>query len=143
MTTRTALLFLLGFVAVSQLFASHQRARLDGQREATSQAVTDLARVADAVRTWTATAQSGGGVARLADVELADLGLDGSPCATDVAAGSADDAACFDSPDLHIELRRDSVAAVEIVATTRDADVLAKARVRGPGRDAVAIEIVR
>ena len=142
MTTRTALLFLLGFVAVSQLFASHQRVRLDDRREATNQAVTDLARVANAVQTWTAAAQAGGGVARLTDVELADLGLDGSPC-THATGDATGDAACFDSPDLHIELRRDSAAGVEIVATGRRADVLAKARVRGPGHDAVDIEIVR
>ena len=138
MTQRTALLFLLGFVAVSQLFASHQRVRVNDQREATNQAVTDLARVANAVQTWSAETQAGGGVARLADVELTDLGLDGSPC-----ANASEDAACFNSPDLHIELRRDSASGVEIMAAGRNADVLARARVRGQGHDAVDIEIVR
>ena len=106
--------------------------------EATNQAATDLARVANAVQTWTAEAQAGGGVARLTDVELVDPGLDGSPCAV-----AADDAACFDSPDLHVEMRRDSAAGVEIVAAGRNAGVLAEARVRGQGRDAVDTEIAR
>ena len=139
MTTRTAFFILLGIIAVSQFMATHQRVRLDTQREATNQAVTDLARVASAVQTWTAeTQRAGGGVARLSDVELNDLGLAGSPCADPTT-----DAACFDSPDLHIELRRDSTRGVEIMAAGRNAEVLARARVRGAERGDVDIEILR
>ncbi len=139
MSTRTALLFLLGFIAVSQFMATHQRVRVNDQREATNQAVTDLARVASAVQTWTAeTQQAGGGVARLTDVSLDDLGLDVSPC-----ADTATDTACFDSPDLHIELRRDSAEGVEIVAAGHNATILAMARVRGSEHGDVDIEILR
>ncbi|GAB5536088.1 MAG: hypothetical protein Rubg2KO_23370 [Rubricoccaceae bacterium] len=139
MSTRTALLFLLGFIAVSQLLATHQRVRLNDQRKATNQAVTDLARVANAVQTWTIeTQEAGGGVARLTDVSLDDLGLDGSPC-----ADTSTDAACFDSADLHIELRRDSADGVEIVAAGHNAAILATARVRGAEHGDVDIEILR
>lgn len=139
MSTRTAFFALLGIIAVSQFFATHQRTRLEAQREVTNQTVTDLARVANAVQTWTAeTQRAGGGVARLTDVELADLGLDTSPC-----MDASTDAACFDSPDLHIEMRRDATDGVEIMATARNAEVLAKARVRGAERSDVDIEILR
>lgn len=139
MSTRTAFFVLLGFIAVSQFFATHHRTRLETQREATSQTVTDLARVANAVQTWTAETQhAGGGVARLTDVELTDLGLNTSPCAE-----ASTEMACFDSDDLHIEMRRDSTDGVEIVAAARNAEVLAKARVRGAERSDVDIEILR
>ena len=138
MSTRTALLFLLGFIAVSQFLATHQRIRLNDQREATNQAVTDLARVANAVQTWTAETQRAGGGVSLTEVSLDDLGLDGSPCAT-----ANNDAACFDSEDLHIEMRRDSAAGVEITASGRNAGVLAKALVRGSESGDVDIEILR
>lgn len=138
MSTRTALFFLLGFIAVSQFFATHQRSRVSNQRQATNQAVTDLARVANAVQTWTAETQQAGGGVSLSDVSLDDLGLDGSPC-----KDTANDAACFDSPNLHIELRRDSAEGYEIVAAGRNTEVLAKARVRGAERSDVDIEILR
>jgi hypothetical protein len=138
MSTRTSFFFLLGFIAVSQFIATNQRVRLNDQREATNQTVTDLARVANAVQTWTAETQRAGGGVSLTEVSLDDLGLNGSPC-----ADTADDAACFDSPDLHIELRRDSAEGVEIMAAGRNAAVLAKARVRGSESGDVDIEILR
>ncbi len=155
MQYRSYLLVLVAIMGISQFTAMSQRMTIEEQRVATSDAVTDLARMASAVQTYTT--QAGGGVTSAqADLTWDEVGVRETACGTsttDVAYVDANGrvsrtgTTCVETKNGNrYELRRDSTSTLEIVAATPRGDgqsVLARATIRGPETEDIDIEVLR
>jgi hypothetical protein len=155
MQYRFYLLVLVSVVAISQFVAMSQRVQTNSRQLATSSAVTDLARMATAVQTYTT--QAGGGTAAApSSLTWDEVGITERACDvsdTDIswvdASGNVarTGTTCVETASgMRFELRRDSTSAVEIVAASRTGErqaVLARATISGPASDDINIEVMK